>query len=101
MMRAKPFVLEGKQQIEKARIDVGDRRRQTPAAFAGGVGPQQPAVAIDDPGRELRSLPSGAGPSDSDPACASAAPTAATTQTISDSDSDREARSWYVVISRP
>ena len=56
MMRAKPFVLEGKQQVKKARIDVGDRRRQTPAAFAGGVSPQQPAVAIDDPRRKYKIL---------------------------------------------
>ena len=54
MMRAKPFILEGKQHVEKARVDIGDRRRQAPAAFAGRVSAQQTAFAIDDPRREQK-----------------------------------------------
>ena len=40
-------VLVREQHRQETRIDVGARRRQPPAAFRRGVGPQQPAVAVD------------------------------------------------------
>ena len=51
-MRAEAFVLVGEQHGEKTRIDVGDPRRQPPAAFARRVSAQQAAVAIKDARRE-------------------------------------------------
>ena len=54
-------VLVGEQHREEARIDVGARRRQPPAAFRRGVGPQQPAVAVDHQ-RRIRRAPPRAAP---------------------------------------
>ena len=47
VMRAEALVLVGEQHVEEARIDIVDRRRQPPAAFARSHRPQQPAVAVD------------------------------------------------------
>ena len=62
VMGAEALVLIGKQHVEQPRIDVGDPRRQPPAALGRGIGAQQPAVAIEDAGGELQVLPSGGGP---------------------------------------
>ena len=50
VMGAEALVLVGEQHVEEARIDIGDPRRQPPAALGGGIGPQQPAVAVDHAG---------------------------------------------------
>ena len=49
VLRVAP-VLIGEQDVEEARIDIGARRRQSPAALRRGVGPQQPPVAVDHHG---------------------------------------------------
>ena len=67
-MRAEALVLVGEQHLEKARIDVVERRRQPPAAVRRRVGAQQPAVAIDHLRRDAQDRwPSGGGPSDMHP----------------------------------
>ena len=52
VMGRKALVLIGKQHREEARIDIGDARRQAPAALAYRVSAQQSAVTINDTGRE-------------------------------------------------
>ena len=52
-MRSKALVFIGKQHVEETRIDIGDGRRQPPAAIGGGIGAQQPAVTIEHPRREF------------------------------------------------
>ena len=56
VMNAETFVLIGEQHVEEARIDVGDRRRQSPAAFAGRISAQQAPFPIDHAGREIEVL---------------------------------------------
>src|SRR5947209_2070582 len=51
------LVLIGEQDIEEAWIDIGARCRQSPAPFRSGVGPQQPAVAVDHHGGIGEPLP--------------------------------------------
>ncbi len=51
------LVLIGEQDGEEARIDIGARRLKPPAPFRRGVGPQQPAVAVDHHGRIAKLLP--------------------------------------------
>ena len=53
-MLAEALVLVRDQQVEIARIDVGDGRRQPPAPVGCRVGPQQASVAVDDDCRELK-----------------------------------------------
>ncbi len=50
---AEALVLVGDQQVEIARIDVGDGRGQPPASVRRRVGPQQAAVAVDHDGGEF------------------------------------------------
>ena len=52
-MGAEAPVLVGEQHLDKARIDVVDGDRQTPAAVRRGVGAEQPAVAVDHLGGEF------------------------------------------------
>src|ERR1700687_2114539 len=47
MVRTKAFVLIGKQHLQKARVDILHRLRQPPAPFAGGIGAQQLALAVE------------------------------------------------------
>ena len=47
MMLGKAFVLIGKQQLQKARIDVFLGRRQPPAPLAGGIGAQQLPLTVE------------------------------------------------------
>ncbi len=46
-MDKEALVLIGEQRFEKAGIDLLARRRQPPAAFAGEIGPEQLAVAVE------------------------------------------------------
>ena len=62
VMRAEALVLVGDQQVEIARIDVRDGRRQPPASVRRRIGPQQAAVAVDHDGGEFEASPSGTGP---------------------------------------
>ena len=55
-MNTETFVLIRKKHIEEARIDVGDRRQQPPAAFAGRISAQQTPFPIDHAGREIEVL---------------------------------------------
>src|SRR5580658_9642716 len=55
-MAAEALVFVSQQHVEKARIDVGDRRRQAPAAVLCGVGAKQPAVAVEHLRRKFKSL---------------------------------------------
>ena len=80
VMRAETFVLIGEQHVEEPRIDIGDPRRQPPAAFAGGIGAQQAAVAIDHAGREFDVLAERRRPERSDPPCATPANAAGANQ---------------------
>ena len=47
-MRIKAFVLVGDEQCNEARIDVVGRGLEAPAALRRRIGPQQPALAIDN-----------------------------------------------------
>src|SRR3984957_18835157 len=53
MVLAKTLVLISEQYIKETWIDIGHFCRQTPTAFAGGVGSQQAAIAIEHRLREL------------------------------------------------
>src|SRR5262249_42545916 len=57
VMRVKALVLVGEQKLQKPRIDVLARRRQSPAPFRRGVGPQQLSVAVDHQGGKRKPLP--------------------------------------------
>ena len=56
VMNAETLVLIGKQHVEETRIDVGNRRRQPPAAFARRISAQQAPFPIDHAGREIEVL---------------------------------------------
>ena len=56
VMDAETLVLIGEQHVEETRIDVGDRRRQPPAAFARRISAQQAPFPIDHAGREIEVL---------------------------------------------
>ena len=56
VMDAKTLVLISKQHVEEARIDVGDGRRQPPAALARRISAQQAPFPIDHAGREIEVL---------------------------------------------
>ena len=51
------LVLIGEQRLEEARIDLLARRRQPPAAFAGEIGPEQLAVAVEHHARDFEIAP--------------------------------------------
>src|SRR5262249_33048145 len=57
VVRAKALVLVGEQKLHEPRIDVLARRRQSPAPFRRGVGPQQLSVAIHHQGGKCEPLP--------------------------------------------
>ena len=56
VMLPEALVLIGEQHVEEARIDVGDRRRQPPAAFARRISAQQAPFPVDHAGREIEGL---------------------------------------------
>ena len=56
VMLVETFVLIGEQHFEETRIDILDGRRQPPAPLAGGVGAQQPALAVEHDMRGLHIL---------------------------------------------
>ena len=57
VMGAKALVLVGEQKLQKPRIDVLARRRQSPAPFRRGVGPQQLSIAVHHQGGKRKPLP--------------------------------------------
>ena len=56
VMLVEALILVGEQQLEEARIDILHRRRQPPAAFAGGIGAQQLAIAVEHHVRKFEIL---------------------------------------------
>ena len=56
-MGEEPLVLIGEQRLEEDRIDLLARGRKPPAAFAGEIGPEQLAVAIEHQGRDFEIAP--------------------------------------------
>ena len=61
-MRREALVFVGKEQLQKARIDVLPRGRQSPTAFIGRIGAQQPAVAVEHDVRIFEILAERRGP---------------------------------------
>ena len=53
VMSEEALVLIGEQRLEEERVDLLARRRQPPAAFAGEIGPEQLAVAIEHERRDF------------------------------------------------
>ena len=61
-MRREALVFIGEEQLQKARIDVLPRGRQSPTAFIGRVGAQQSAVAVKHDVRIVEILAERRGP---------------------------------------
>ena len=56
-MGEEPLVLIGEQRLEEDRVDLLARGRKPPAAFAGEIGPEQLAVAIEHQSRDFEIAP--------------------------------------------
>ncbi len=56
-MPVEALVLIGEERLEVMRIDLIARRRQPPAAFAGEIGPEQLAVAVEHQRRHFEIAP--------------------------------------------
>ena len=57
VMGEEPLVLIGEQRFEEDRVDLLARGRKPPAAFAGQIGPEQLAVAIEHQRRDFEIAP--------------------------------------------